>query len=102
MDKEVEAMQAGAKEAAISAGWSPYTCQVTDADKEMLRKAIQSVDVEYTPVAVSMQQQVDRTNYRFFCNTRMIPRSEHEAALVQLNQSVGGKFEVHKIEKCSM
>lgn len=105
MDKEIAATNVAAgmqRKSAMSGGWSPYTAKISHHEQELLRSTLQSVDVEYTPVAVSTQSVVDWTNYRFFCNTRVLPLADYQAAVVQINGSIKNKFTVFKIEQCNM
>lgn len=66
----------------IVGGWTPYRTQITPEEAALLQKAV-GVGMSYSPVAVATQP-VAGTNYRFFCNAKVVgPEAYNEAKLVQ-------------------
>lgn len=81
--KEVEAQ-------IMPGGWSAFQCVNKEAT-QVFEKALQGfVGVSYTPVAFATQV-VAGTNFRFFCNARIVyPESINEAAIISIYQPPNG------------
>jgi len=76
----------------IAGGYTTYSCVISNDAKASFEEATANfTGVEYSPVAVASQV-VAGTNYRFFCNARMvIPEPANDAALVTVFQPLPGQ-----------
>lgn len=80
-------------------GWSPFRA-LTIEDKQVFDKAMSGlVGVDYEPLLVSTQV-VAGTNYRFFCNAKVVyPSSPNYAAMVQIFKSLQGDITISTIQR---
>jgi hypothetical protein len=72
-------------------GWTPYSIQISPEATAVFKKALNGlVGVDYIPLAVATQV-VSGTNYRFFCNAKVVyPDAPNEAAIIQIYQPLQG------------
>ena len=80
-------------------GWTIYSTTISSAAKKAFDDALKGlVGVGYEPLAVASQL-VSGTNYRFFCNAKVVyPGAPNQAALVQIYQPAQGQAHITSIK----
>lgn len=64
-------------------GFTPYTTEISAAQKALLQKAVPELGMTYSAVAMATQE-TQGVNYRFFCNAEVVgPDVPNEARLVE-------------------
>lgn len=81
--------------------FTPFSTQISTEAKEVFQKAMNGLlGVNYTPLAVSTQV-VEGTNYRFFCNAKVVyPNANNDAAMVEIYQPLNGEPHIRQIHRC--
>jgi len=83
----------------IPGGWSVYTTNLSNEDKQVFETAVKLVGVKYEPLAVA-KQVVAGTNYSFFCNTQGVyPGALNEGAMVDIFVPLNGVPHITSIAK---
>jgi hypothetical protein len=84
----------------LDGGWTPFITPIPQEDLDVFNTAMKQImGVDYQPLAVATQV-VAGTNYRFFCNSKVVyPHSPNEARMVQIWQNPEGVLSITSIEK---